>query len=55
VLDTDATPVVTKARERGLLLSAVGGNVVRFVPPLIVSKAEIDEAIQILDGVLGDV
>jgi predicted acetylornithine/succinylornithine family transaminase len=55
VLDTDATPVVTKARERGLLLSAVGGNVVRFVPPLIVSKAEIDEAIQILDSVLGDV
>ena len=29
-----------------------GGNVVRFVPPLIVAKAEIDEAVAILDDVL---
>src|SRR3954471_7397710 len=29
VLDGDATPLVTKAREYGLLVSAVGGNVVR--------------------------
>jgi predicted acetylornithine/succinylornithine family transaminase len=55
VLDGDATPVVTKARERGLLLSVVGGNVIRFVPALVVSKAEIDEALEILDGVLPDV
>lgn len=55
VLDGDAAPVVGLARERGLLLSAVGGNVIRFVPALIVGKAEIDEAIEILDGVLGDV
>jgi 4-aminobutyrate aminotransferase-like enzyme len=34
------------------LLSVAGGNVVRLVPPLIVSKAEIDEAIEILDAVL---
>jgi predicted acetylornithine/succinylornithine family transaminase len=55
VLDGDASAVVNRARERGLLVSAVGGNVVRFVPALVVGKAEIDEAIQILDGVLGDV
>jgi acetylornithine/N-succinyldiaminopimelate aminotransferase len=55
VLDGDAGPVVTTARERGLLVSAVGGNVIRFVPALTVGKAEIDEAIDILDGVIGDV
>jgi acetylornithine/N-succinyldiaminopimelate aminotransferase len=55
VLDGDAGAVVNKAREHGLLLSAVGGNVVRFVPALTVGKTEIDEAIEILDGVLGDV
>jgi len=55
VLDGDATAVVNKARERGLLISAVGGNVVRLVPALIVGKAEIDEAIEILEGVLADV
>ncbi|MES1157733.1 MAG: aspartate aminotransferase family protein [Haliangium ochraceum] len=55
VLDGDATPVVVKAREAGLLLSVVGGNVVRFVPALTVSKEQIDEAVQILDGVLAGV
>ena len=54
ILDGDAAPFVTKARDRGLLLSVVGGNIIRFVPPLIVTKAEIDEAIEILDGVLVD-
>jgi 4-aminobutyrate aminotransferase-like enzyme len=55
VLDGDATPVITKARERGLLISAVGGNVVRLVPALVVGKTEIDEAIEILESVLADV
>ncbi len=55
VVDGDAGPVIARAREHGLLLSAVGGNVVRFVPALIVGKAEIDEAIEILDGVLSHV
>jgi len=48
----DAAAVVGKAREQGLLLSIAGGSVVRFVPPLIVTSALIDEAIGILDGVL---
>jgi acetylornithine/succinyldiaminopimelate/putrescine aminotransferase len=54
VLDGDATAVVGKAREQGLLVSAVGGNVVRFVPALVVQKAEIDEAMAILDRVIAD-
>jgi acetylornithine/succinyldiaminopimelate/putrescine aminotransferase len=52
ILDGDAAPVVARARDRGLLLSVAGGNVVRFAPPLVVSKAEIDEAVQILDAAL---
>ena len=52
VLDGDAAPVVQKARDRGLLLSVAGGQVVRFAPPLVVSKDEIDEAVSILDTVL---
>jgi acetylornithine/N-succinyldiaminopimelate aminotransferase len=55
VLDGDAATTVARAREHGLLVSAVGGNVVRFVPALIVSKAEIDQAIEILELVLSDV
>jgi acetylornithine/N-succinyldiaminopimelate aminotransferase len=52
VIDGDATPLVTRAREQGLLLSVAGGNVIRFAPALVVSRAEIDQAIEILDGVL---
>jgi acetylornithine/succinyldiaminopimelate/putrescine aminotransferase len=55
VMDGDATAVVVKARERGLLLSVAGGNVVRFVPPLVVGRADIDEALSILEGVLSEV
>ncbi len=54
VLDGEAAPVVQKARDRGLLLSVAGGQVVRFAPPLVVGKDEIDEAVAILDAVLVD-
>src|SRR3954468_8462749 len=52
VVDGDPADVVTAARARGLLVSVAGSNVVRLVPPLIVTKAEIDEAVAILDDVL---
>jgi acetylornithine/N-succinyldiaminopimelate aminotransferase len=52
VLEGEAGPVVQKARDRGLLLSVAGGSVVRFAPPLVVGKDEIDEAVAILDAVL---
>lgn len=54
VLDGDAAPVVQKCRDRGLLLSVAGGHVVRFAPPLVVGKDEIDEAVVTLDAVLGE-
>jgi len=54
IIDGDPTDVVVRARAAGLLLSLAGANVVRFVPPLIVGKPEIDEAIEILDRVLGE-
>jgi acetylornithine/N-succinyldiaminopimelate aminotransferase len=54
VLDGEAAPVVEKARNRGLLLSVAGGSVVRFAPPLVVGKDEIDEAVAILDAVLAE-
>lgn len=44
---------LAEARERGLLLVAAGDNVVRMVPPLILERAHVDEAITILDEVCG--
>ena len=52
VTEGDASAIVGKARDRGLLLSVAGANVVRFVPALLVTKAEIDEAVGILNDVL---
>ncbi|WP_330204609.1 aspartate aminotransferase family protein [Cyanobacterium sp. Dongsha4] len=41
--------VVKKAMENGLLLAPAGPKVIRFVPPLIVSAEEIDQASDILE------
>jgi len=51
-LTIEGGPLVIKAMERGLLMNCTVGNVLRFVPPLIVNRAEIDEAMTILDEVL---
>ena len=46
--------VVARCREQGLLLSVAGDKVVRFAPPYIVERAQIDEALTILRAVLGE-
>ena len=47
-LTRDPTPIVTAARERGLLVITAGVNTLRFVPPLVISTAEIEEGLDIL-------
>jgi acetylornithine/N-succinyldiaminopimelate aminotransferase len=54
VMDGDATPVVVKARAKGLLVSVAGGNVVRFAPALTVTREELDEAVSLLDATLAE-
>lgn len=46
--------VSAKALEQGLVLITAGGNVLRFVPPLVIGKEHVDEMIQILKTVLQD-
>ena len=41
-----AGELVQAAMDQGLLLVPAGKNVVRFVPPLIISQAEIEEALE---------
>ena len=43
---------VDKFREAGFLINCTAGNVLRFVPPLIITKAEIDEFVKALDEIL---
>ena len=45
------TDIVRLAENNGLLLVPAGNNVIRVIPPLIVSQKEIDEALTIFDHV----
>jgi acetylornithine/N-succinyldiaminopimelate aminotransferase len=53
VLEGAAAPVVAAVRDAGLLVVSAGPDVVRFVPPLVVSEAELDEGVALLDAALG--
>ena len=44
--------IVKTAMEQGLLINCTAGNVLRFVPPLIVTRTEIDQMIAILEPIL---
>jgi len=54
-LSVEAAPVVDACRERGLLVNAVKPNPLRLVPPLIITPADVDEAVEILDVALAAV
>jgi acetylornithine/succinyldiaminopimelate/putrescine aminotransferase len=49
VLDRDIAPQLERAAlEHGLLVNAIGPRVVRMLPPLIIGRAEVDRAVDIL-------
>ncbi len=52
-LKTDGEPFVLKSLERGFLINCVQGNILRFVPPLVISVEEIDALIACLDELMG--
>jgi predicted acetylornithine/succinylornithine family transaminase len=41
--------IVKSCLKKGLLINCTNGNVLRFVPPLIVSREDIDRAVEIFD------
>jgi len=51
-LAVEAAPLIAAAREAGLLVLSAGPNVIRLLPPLNVTEAEIDEALVTLAGVM---
>lgn len=53
-LDVEAGPVVEKGYERGVLFVSAGPNVVRFVPPLVISREELDRAVETLGAILAE-
>jgi acetylornithine aminotransferase len=51
-LKTEGAPVVKKCMEKGFLINCIQGNILRFIPPLIIEKEEIDSLITCLDEIL---
>jgi 4-aminobutyrate aminotransferase len=47
--------VIQACFEKGLLILGCGENVIRFIPPLIITKKEADTALTILEEVLKEI
>ena len=48
VLETLVADTISKAIDKGLIVISAGGNVLRMLPPLIITKEDVDEMIKIL-------
>ena len=51
-LTSPGTEIVDKCLENGLRINCTQGTVLRFMPPMIATKEQIDQAVDILDTVL---
>jgi acetylornithine aminotransferase/acetylornithine/N-succinyldiaminopimelate aminotransferase len=47
-----AQDIMDRAMERGLLITNAGPSTIRMVPPLILERADVDEAMELLDASL---
>jgi 4-aminobutyrate aminotransferase len=46
--------LVLTAFQRGLLLLGAGKSTLRLAPPLVVDEGDVDTALALLDGILGE-
>ncbi len=53
-LSIPARPIVEKALAHGVMLNCVQGNVVRFLPPLILQVEHVDVALDVLEELLAE-
>jgi acetylornithine/N-succinyldiaminopimelate aminotransferase len=51
-LDIEGADIVNKCLHKGLLINSTGGKTLRFVPPLIITDRDIDQAMEVLDEVM---
>ena len=51
-LDRPARPLVEACLADGVVINATAERVLRFLPPLVITKAEVDEAFAVVERVL---
>jgi len=54
-LDRPGNDIVLKCMQQGYLINCIQGNILRFLPPLIVTKKEINELIKVLSACLDEI
>ena len=52
IKDTPAADSMAFFRDKGILVCVAGPDVIRFLPPLVIDKEHIDEAVAVLDEFL---
>ena len=52
VLNSDAAPYVQDLLKHGVIANATAGNVIRLVPPFIITKSDVDELLSALRTVM---
>ncbi len=55
VFDRPVGEVINKALSKGLILINAGSDIIRFVPPLVITKENVDDMIAILDLAIQEV
>ncbi|MGD9042622.1 MAG: acetylornithine transaminase [Desulfobacterales bacterium] len=53
-LKIDGSPLVNRCMEKGFLINCIQDNILRFIPPLVISNSEIDELVECLDTILAE-
>ncbi len=43
--------IVNRARDRGVLLNCTSESVLRFVPPLVITKEQLDKVVSVLNDI----
>ncbi|HNV64832.1 MAG TPA: acetylornithine transaminase [Smithellaceae bacterium] len=51
-LNMEAAEIVRECMQKGLLINSTGGKTLRFVPPLIITNKDVDQAVDILNEVM---
>ena len=53
-LTIEGAGIVKECMDKGLLINCTGGNVLRFVPPLVITEKDVDVAVDVLGEVIGN-
>ena len=51
-LHVPALPIVKQAMDRGVLLNTAGEKILRFIPPLVVTREQIDVGVDVVEALL---